>query len=119
MVKGQEIIVGEWYEISRGTNQYEKAIFDDVHKICMAKNGRFQTEEYRDSKNAEDYYLINRYEFYHRPKAECEEREKLKQAIYSNEKKYLKEDKRLVRKIEAIDEKLDISFHNGKYGERC
>lgn len=116
--KGREIKVGEWYEIGRGTNAYEKAIFDDVHKICMAKNGVFQTEEYRDCEYAEDEYEIERYEFYHMPKDKCEERDALIEEIYKRRRAYMKKDKQLVSKIEALDDELNISYHDGKYGER-
>lgn len=116
--KGREVKVGEWYEIGRGSNQYEKAIFDDVHKICMAKNGVFQTEEYRDCDFAEDEYKIERYEFTHMPKDKCEKRAALIEEIYKNEISYMKKDKSLVKQVEALDDELDISYHNGKYGVR-
>ena len=118
MNKGREVRVGEWYHIGRGTNQYEKAIFDDVHKICMAEKGFFQTEEYRDSDSAQDEYKIERYEFMHMPKDKCEKRAALIEEVYKNYKSYMKKDKKLVRQIEALDDELDIPYHDGKYGER-
>lgn len=119
--KRVEIRVGEWYQIGRGQNQYDKAIFDDVHKISMVDEEFFQTEENETHAKdgwAEEKYTIDRYEFDHMPKDMCEKREKLIKQIYKNEKDYRKKDKQLVKQVEAIDDELDIGYHNGKYGER-
>lgn len=115
-----ELRIDEWYIISRGQNQYNKAIFDDVHKISMVNEEFFQTEENKEQAKegrAEEKYTISRYEFIHVSKKECEKREKLIKDIHHNEKTYRKKDKQLVKQIEAIDDELGISYHDGKYGE--
>ncbi|MHA1468950.1 MAG: hypothetical protein ACTSSP_00160 [Candidatus Asgardarchaeia archaeon] len=113
-----EIRPGDWFRIYCENGEYGTVHFDEPQKIAKVKGKFFQIVNYDRQYDKGEKYTISNYKFTRVSKKKCDEKIELIAKIDEAEKLIARLITEIVKKIENIDDDIDVSYHDGKYASQ-